>query len=161
MSVTRFFEKVATFTCILPDSFTGYRTTQEEENNNSIELRTPVQLFEHRIKRADVRDSSSALLRIDQDFVIPTGTYGRIISESNPKVAYWFHNYSGLKYLGKLLETFLAAGDQIDGITGGSADRDSVADIIGNLQAFYLEFQSQQMSFLIQETRDQLEWRPT
>lgn len=31
----------------------------------------------------------------------------------------------------QVLETFLAAGDVIDGTTGGVADRESVADIIG------------------------------
>ena len=40
-------------------------------------------------------------------------------------------DYLLIFYLLQLLETFLAAGDVIDAITGGSADRDLVADIVG------------------------------
>jgi nuclear pore complex protein Nup188 len=71
-----------------------------------------------------------SLVKIDSDFCIAAGTYGRMVSESNPKVAYWFHEYSGFKYLGKLLETYLAAGDQVDATTGDVTDRDSVTEII-------------------------------
>ena len=36
-----------------------------------------------------------------------------------------------MKYLGKLLETFLAASDQVDATTGMPADRNAVSEIIG------------------------------
>jgi nuclear pore complex protein Nup188 len=51
--------------------------------------------------------------------------------ESNPKVAIWFHEYSGLRYLGKLLETGLMAADHVDATTGEMPDRESIAEIIG------------------------------
>lgn len=38
----------------------------------------------------------------------------------------------------KVLETFLAASDMIDATTGGKADRDSVADIIGTFAGILL-----------------------
>lgn len=87
---------IDTFTGILPDRFNGYTTTQEEENNNSIRLTTSLPLFEDR-----AGPSSLALMRIDPDFVIKSETYGRMLVEANPKVAYWFHQYLGLKYFGK------------------------------------------------------------
>jgi nuclear pore complex protein Nup188 len=90
---------IHTFTCTLPDRFAGYTTTQEEENNNSIRLTSPLELFEDGFRTR--QESSSALMQIDEDFVIPSGTYGRMILES-PKVAYWDHHYSGLKYFGKV-----------------------------------------------------------
>ena len=90
---------IDTFTGSLSDSFSGYTTTQEEENNNSIRLTTSLPLFED---RAATRDSSLAMIRIDPDFVIPSGTYGRMLVETNPKVAYWFHQYLGIRYFGKV-----------------------------------------------------------
>jgi nuclear pore complex protein Nup188 len=94
---------IDTFTGILPDRFIGYRTTQEEENNNSIRLTTPLPLFEDR----GMRDTSLALMRIDPEFVIESETYGRMLVEANPKVAYWFHQYLGLKYFGKVSDANL------------------------------------------------------
>jgi nuclear pore complex protein Nup188 len=120
------------FTYQLPEDFIDYETTQEEDNNNNVRLKTPVHLFEPRshgfYQRANSR--SQALTLVDKDFCIPAGTYGRIISDSVPKVVFWFHQYSGLKYFGKLLETFLTASDLVDATTGSSVDRDSVVEII-------------------------------
>jgi len=131
-SILDFLELIPTFTYTLPEGFSGYETTQEEENNNSIRLLRPVELFEHRrIQAHRYQDQASDLIKLDPDFVIAPGTYGRIVSdEQTAKVAYWFHEYSGLKYLGKLLETFIPAGDLFDATTGSIADRDSVAAII-------------------------------
>lgn len=130
-SVIDFLEKIPSFTHVLPAEFSAYETTQEEDNNNSIRLTTPFQLFEPRMKTLMGLQDQSSLWKMDQDFCIPAGTYGRMVSESRPKVAYWFHEYSGFKYLGKLLETYLSAGDQLDTTTGDMADSDSVAEIIG------------------------------
>lgn len=131
MTIVGYLEEIPTFTYILPEGFSAYETTLEEENNNSIMLTRPVQLFEPRSKMIrGIQSQSMSLVKIDSDFCIAAGTYGRMVSESNPKVAYWFHEYSGFKYLGKLLETYLAAGDQIDATTGDVADRDSVTEIV-------------------------------
>jgi nuclear pore complex protein Nup188 len=129
-TAVRFLETVPTFTYQLRDGFVSYETTQEEDNNNNIRLTAPVQLFERRSKRRGFQDRSSALARPDTDFCIPAGTNGRIINESGPKVVFWFHEYSGMKYLGKLLETFLTAADEVDATMGEITNRDSVAEII-------------------------------
>ena len=130
-SIIDFLDRIPSFTQILPDDFSAYETTHEEENNNSIRLTKPVQLFESRLRSLRGFGDQSALMKIDPELYIAAGTYGRMVSESNPRVAYWFHEYSGFKYFGKLLETFLSAGDQLDATTGNIADRDSVAEIIG------------------------------
>lgn len=153
-SIVPHISTIDTFAGVLPVSFSGYMTTQEEENNNSIRLMTSLPLFE---EHHAARDSSLAMIRIDLDFVIPSETYGRMLVEANPKVAYWFHQYLGIKYFGKVkvlnlskrktmanlailqvLETFLVASDVIDVTTGGKADRDSVADIIGTFAGLLL-----------------------
>ena len=95
---------IFTITCRLPDDFAGYITTQEEENNNSIQLTIPLNLFEVGVRMRGLHRSTSALIQADNDFILPVGTYGRMISDS-PKVAYWGHQYSGLKYFGKVIHS--------------------------------------------------------
>jgi nuclear pore complex protein Nup188 len=102
-SIVPHISTIDTFTGTLPDSFSGYTTTQEEENNNSISLTAPLPLFED---RAAMRDSSLAMQLIDPDFIIPSDTYGRMLVEANPKVAYWFHQYPGVRYFGKVRKGF-------------------------------------------------------
>jgi nuclear pore complex protein Nup188 len=125
-------DEIPFFTYQLPENFIDYETTQEEDNNNNVRLKTPVHLFKPRSHGFNPRapSISQSLTLVDQDFCIPAGTYGRIISDSVPKVVFWFHQYSGLKYFGKLLETFLTASDLVDATTGSSVDRDSVVEII-------------------------------
>jgi nuclear pore complex protein Nup188 len=133
-----FLDALPMFTYQLPPDFVDYETMQEEDNNNNIRLLRPIQLFEQRSRGMGNQGRSMALMVIDPDFYIPAGTAGRIISESGPRVAFWFHEYSGLKYFGKLLETFLTASDLVDATTGQPADRDSVSEIIELLATLLL-----------------------
>ncbi|KAH6673138.1 nucleoporin-like protein [Halenospora varia] len=129
------------FTFQLPEDFRNYTLAREDENSNMIVLQTPLQLFEPRLKALKSRGPQSrslAVTLIDRDFCIPAGTEGRIISDSGPKVVTWYHEYSGLKYLGKLLETYLTASDIVDGTTGLPIDRDSVIEIIQILATLLL-----------------------
>lgn len=140
-SILALLEVMPVFTYALPPHFADYETAQEEDNNNTIRLTQPVQLFEPRSKLSRLQSmqiKSWAVTRLDQDFCIPAGAYGRIISESNPRVAFWFHEYPALKYFGKLLETFLAASDVIDATADGPADRDSVCEIISIIATLLL-----------------------
>jgi nuclear pore complex protein Nup188 len=130
-SIIDFLDRIPSFTHILSDQFSAYETTHEEDNNNSIRLTRSFPLFKSRLRTVHGQQDQTALLKVDQDLCIAAGTYGRMVSESNPRVAYWFHEYSGFKYFGKLLETFLSSGDLLDATVGDIADRDSVAEIIG------------------------------
>ncbi|RKF60684.1 Nucleoporin NUP188 [Golovinomyces cichoracearum] len=132
-SILRSLEVMPVFTFTLPIDYADYETIQEEDNHNNVILTRNVNLFEPRFKNfanSETASKSMSLTRVDQDFVIQAGSLGRIISESGPRVAYWFHQYSALKYFGKLLETSLAASDHIDGTTGMSADPESISEII-------------------------------
>ncbi|KAF4632705.1 hypothetical protein G7Y89_g5417 [Cudoniella acicularis] len=128
------------FTYRLPEDFVEYETAQEEDNLNKVLLRTPVHLFGPRSKSlgSQVQPRSLALTLVDKDFCIASGTEGRVISDSGPRVVTWHHEYSGLKYFGKLLETFLTASDLVDATTGLPADRDSVVEIIDILATLLL-----------------------
>ncbi|XMA09239.1 hypothetical protein WAI453_002030 [Rhynchosporium graminicola] len=129
--VAKHLTTLTSFTFALPPNFHDYETTQEEANNNSIQLTKDIPLFIPRSNNLRTRSSqSSSLISQDAGFRIPAGTIGRIVSETDPKVAYWFHEYSGFAYLGKLLETFLVASELVDAITGMPADRDCASEII-------------------------------
>ena len=133
-ALLEFMNEVPVFTYQLPEDFRGYETVHEEENTNSIQLRHPVELFSSRTKTL-YRSSTQALVIVDSDFTIHAGTQGRIVSDSGPRVALWFHKYSALKYFGKLLETYLTASNVIDAITGEAVERECVSDIIEILAA--------------------------
>lgn len=134
--VIEFLQEIPSFTYALPQGFTDYQTTQEQEDNNTIQLTSSVQLFETTRSTLILINNSTALSRIDESLVIPPGTLGRMILEDTKedkqtlRVAVWFHRYSGLEYLGTLLETFLTASDKIDITTGRPADHETVVEII-------------------------------
>ncbi|KAL2068957.1 hypothetical protein VTL71DRAFT_15295 [Oculimacula yallundae] len=130
-SVLNILTSMSYFTYSLPPHFGDYETTQEEENNNSIRLTKDIPMF---VPRSNVlrnrSGQSSSLISQDTGFCIPAGTIGRIVSETEPKVAFWYHQFDGFAYLGKLLETFLAASELVDATTGMPADRACVSEII-------------------------------
>jgi len=140
-SISQYLESIPTFTSTLPADFDGYETVHEEENANNIRLKQPVLLFEPRLKgfrNFGSPNQSLAVARVDKDFCISAHAEGRMIHESGPKVAFWYHTYNGLKYFGKLLETFLAASDEVDATTHQSVDRDSAAEIIAIIATLLL-----------------------
>lgn len=134
--VMKSLERLTTFTYELPTGFREYETIQEEENTNTIQLTTPVMLFEPRKNMKYIMGhshyGSQALIGSD-DFIIPSGTAGRIVSDDGPKIAVFFHEYSGLRYLGKLIETALATGEFVDTTTSAEVDHDSLVEIVGLL----------------------------
>lgn len=128
-----------TFTYPLPYQFQDYETIQEEDNNNSIQLTNNLPMFEPRGRGNNRRlligngnqGQALVLATANEDLQIPAGTAGVVIVENDPKVVYLAHNYRGMRYFGKLLETYLVAGEEYDATTGMEADPETVADIIG------------------------------
>ncbi|KAI9648045.1 hypothetical protein NHQ30_002673 [Ciborinia camelliae] len=128
-----------TFTYPLPYQFADYETIQEEDNNNSIQLTIDLPMFEPRGRGANRRllmgdrnqEQALVLAAANGDLRIPARTAGKVIVENDPKVVYLAHNYRGMRYFGKLLETYLIAGEDFDATTGMEADPETVADIIG------------------------------
>jgi nuclear pore complex protein Nup188 len=139
-------ERMPSFTFQLSQNFREYETIQEEDNANTIQLTRDVLLFQPRKSmrltsgQSGRYSTSITLAQVPADFSIPRGTPGRIVSDSDsgPKVAIWFQEYSGLKYMGKLLETILTASEYVDATTGEVANRESVAEMIGLLATLLL-----------------------
>lgn len=124
------------FTFTLPSDFRDYQTAHEEDNLNSVELTDDISLFKTRANRRLMYAGSRALSFEEQasaEFSISAGTAGRIITDKSPKVAMWFHEYSGLKYLGKLLETGISGAEFVDAITGVPASSEDMIEIISML----------------------------
>ena len=132
--VVTMLERMPSFTIQLPDDFFDYRTIDEEDNTNNIQLIGPLQLFQSRSKYAAVMGSGQAYNQLDlineREMYIPQDTRGRIVTDQGPKVAYFFYEFSALRYLGKLLETYLSTGDHIYVMAETIVDREYVAEII-------------------------------
>lgn len=130
----RWLESLSTFTFALPSNFKEYQTIQEEENLNNIELTDDIVLFRPRANLSIMYGRnggfSTSTQQISDDFTIPTGTLGRIVSENDPRVAVWFFDFGGLKYLGKLLETGTTSGEFVSSITGERASQDELVEIV-------------------------------
>ena len=133
----RWLESLSTFTFALPSNFKEYQTIQEEENLNNIELTDDIVLFRPRANLSIMygrnEGFSTSAQQISDDFTIPAGTPGRIISENDPRVAVWFFDFGGLKYLGKLLETGTTWGEFVNSITGERAPQDELVEIVSIL----------------------------
>ncbi|PQE16945.1 hypothetical protein CJF30_00003662 [Rutstroemia sp. NJR-2017a BBW] len=128
-------EPFRTCTVPLPFKYEHYVTTQEEDNNNTIRLTRPLPLFEPRLRGANANlpteGQEMVVAAANGDLTIRKGCTGRMVVENEPKVVYFFHNFNGVRYFGKLLETFLVAGDALDATTGSEADPEAVAQIVG------------------------------
>lgn len=120
----------------LPQQFTGYALTREEENANYVELTAPLPLFsagttsnfggQRRLHLSVSPGQSDGLLEI------PAGTEGRIVDDnSHPYVAAWKFSYSVLTYLVQHLSTYTVSNSRVEATTQQPATSESVIEIIG------------------------------
>ena len=132
-------EKMSAFTQVLPLGFREYDLVREEENANHIVLTTDLELFtarkpHHSLLLQSNQNANSMILAdnvgMGDGVLIPAGTRGRVLQETNPTVVQWEYRYSGLKYLGTLLQCALPNSELVDSATGRATDRDLVTDII-------------------------------
>ena len=116
-------ENVDSFTCLLPQSFTGYELLREDEESSLIQLTADLNIIRRsqashfnslRSKKLSHSTAlSNSLLDIDR---ISAGTIGRVLSDSKPLVVLWRHDYSPIAYLGHLLE-LASSGDMNETMT--------------------------------------------
>ncbi|KAI9886957.1 MAG: hypothetical protein M1823_001249 [Watsoniomyces obsoletus] len=139
MVVSRFLTP-QTFTQLLPPDFADYDTTREEENQNFIVLRSPLNIFTPRTRLISGQPESLAItdgqIGLCDGLVIQPDTQGQVINEQAPVVVQWMYPYSGLRYLGRLLDATLPNGYFEDDIEHVDHMRDIVAEIIGLLAVF-------------------------
>ena len=120
-------------TISLPAGFVAYKTIREDEEANYVELinslsfigSDPVALRPNkRLRGLTASDVASGALEL------PSGTVGRVLSETKPPVVMWHYEYSGLAYMGKVLQLALVIGDPVDGISSTMQSREIVAEVI-------------------------------
>ncbi|KAI1197372.1 nucleoporin subcomplex protein binding to Pom34-domain-containing protein [Nemania serpens] len=98
--ITKLLEKTPTLTFTLPEHFTQYYLSNEEENANVFQFADDFPLF----------SPISSLKRVADEelFIIPAGTYGRFVVDEG-KIVRVQYVHSALALLGKRLEINLAA----------------------------------------------------
>lgn len=134
--VCQFLNDLETFTHILPPQFNLYQLVHEDENANYVALTSDLEIFPSKDNIYKGR-----LLGLGQEhalssgssgnFRIPEATNGRVLSESKPTVAIWNYHYSGFKYLGRILESFLIGSDLNNQTLNEQVTREGVIEGIG------------------------------
>jgi len=95
---------INTFTQVVPPEFSGYHTIREEENANLVGLEQSVDIFA--VPHSMLLSSLTEMRQTHDDYHIPSGATGQVISDTRPIVIMWYHRYSGLAFLGKWLELY-------------------------------------------------------
>lgn len=140
-TISEILSHLGSFTQRLPTGFDAYELVQEEEDVNHIQLTSSLGLFQQlRDPRSNpaILEGKNQLALTQYDgsldgFQLPRGTKGQVLSEKKPLVVMWQHDYSGLTYIGKLLQSALV-GDELLGYAQGSlVEKDVVTAIISLL----------------------------
>lgn len=127
---------LGTFTHTLPPEFNSYHLVHEDENANYVALSRDLDIFPskdnaHKRKLLGLGQEQALLSGGLENFRIPEGTNGRVLSETKPVVAIWTYHYSGFKYIGRILECFLVGNDLISLASSEQVTRDTVVETIG------------------------------
>ena len=111
-------QNVNSLTSIMPPGFSAYEIIQEDEDSNYIQLTSNLNLFDDHSNLPILASGSSPASRILATSAsvwnpqqLPSGTLGRVISESKPLVVMWRYSYSPLKYLGRILQSASTNGN--------------------------------------------------
>lgn len=140
LHATTVLELMGSITVMLPNNFKGYDTFREDQNDNQVLLTSDLRLFSERRTNTIFSGTGSrnqlALTVSSNDatrdeMVIPFGTTGRVIREEGPVVVQWIYEYSGLKFLGRLLESALPHSVFVDNLLHCATNNGVVAEIIG------------------------------
>lgn len=126
------------FTCKLPPDFQAYGPFREDEEGDYIQLTGnltfqigPISssLVARKVGRNEPMSSSTRFSSYSASLEIASSTTGRVLSESKPFVVTWNHEYSGLSYMGKVLQYASVAGLSL-GTSNSIVSADIVVEII-------------------------------
>lgn len=81
-----------------------FNTIREDENANLVMLSNTVNMLNLSQSQTLMLEYTTSSQQLNS--TIPAETVGQVISESSPPVIRWQHNFSGLAYVGKLLELY-------------------------------------------------------
>ena len=95
---------VDTFTQAMENKFSAYHTIREDENANLVSLDRSLGMLD--TNHQDLLEANPHQQESLSTYVIPAHTTGQVISEERPIVIMWYHQYSVLSYIGKLLQQY-------------------------------------------------------
>ena len=115
-------QSINSLTSIITPDFSAYDIVQDDEDSNYIQLTSNLELFDNRshisVQTASPTSTSRILTTSTRPLdsqQLPSGTLGRVISESKPLVVMWRYTYSPLKYLGQVLQSASMDGNFSEG----------------------------------------------
>ncbi len=120
-------------TIMLPAGFVSYKTIREDEEANYVELIDNLSFIgpDPATSRPSKRLRAATTSAVPSDALeLPSGTVGRVLSETRPPVVMWHYEYSGLAYMGKVLQLSLTVDNILDGYLNTTQSREVVAEII-------------------------------
>ena len=123
-------------TCVMPNEFTGSRLIEEDEDISLVQLTDTLEFID---RNQTLSPGSFKRLKtfLGSGFNqpqklrhLPSGTIGRVLSETKPLVVMWQHDYSPLAYFGTLLRS--AASNEMTNFNGqpNLIQPDTIAEII-------------------------------
>jgi len=134
--VCQFLSSLETFTHVLPPRFNSYKLVHEDENANYVALTSDLEIFPskdsiHKRNLLGFGEKQASTSGDSDNLRIPEGTNGRVLSESKPVVAIWNYRYSGFRYIGRILESFLIGRDLNTQPPSEQVTRETVVESIG------------------------------
>ena len=131
--------RMETFTCLLPEESVSYRL-HGDADSIYLELTSQLSMFdEQATKRPKYMfasrkfQTSTDLARFDS-FELGEGTTGRTLTEGRPHVVLWRHDYSALRYIGRILQRAVQ-DDTLRDLQGAESTGEIVTEIIGLITA--------------------------
>ena len=132
-AIRRLIDDVDELTIMLPPGFVAYKTIREDEEANYVELTKNLSFNGPDLATARPSKSLRALTTSDTHsdaLELLTGTVGRVLSETKPPVVMWHYEYSGLAYIGKVLQLASIVDNTSDEYPNATQSRETVAEII-------------------------------
>ncbi|KAH9866253.1 hypothetical protein J1614_008819, partial [Plenodomus biglobosus] len=121
----------------IPQGFTGYKLTREEENKDWVVLTEDLPLLMSKPASSmsgqrRLLISNNASTQSEDTMRIAAGTEGiRLDGGKQPEVAIWYHQHGTLPYLCQLLSTYPIGSQTVESFSQLPAPREIVTEIIG------------------------------
>ncbi|MCJ1381806.1 hypothetical protein MMC17_004917 [Xylographa soralifera] len=132
--------KMETFTCLLPEESVSYRL-HGDADSIYLELTSQLSMFDgiQPTKRPKymfpIRNLQTSTNSTSSDsFELGEGTTGRTLTERRPHVVLWRHDYSALRYMGRILQ-HAVQDDALRDLQDAESTREIVTEIVGLITA--------------------------
>ena len=134
MAIWSILEGLNTITCSIPMDFTAYKPVRTQEESDHIELTDSLTFSIIQVSASPKSNRTTQIMaKNTPSFAtheVLSGTQGEIENDSKPFVVVWNQDFSGLVYLGKVLQCACAVADLRTSPSSLTFSPDVVGDII-------------------------------